>query len=38
MSEIRPVTWELSGLELLKLTVFNLVSVIETKFCNQSGP
>ena len=38
MSKIRPVTRKLFALELLKIAVMNLVSVIETTFLNQSGP
>ena len=38
MSKIDPVTRKLFALELLKISVLNLVSAIETTFLNQSGP
>ena len=38
MSKIGSVTRKLFALELLKIAVLNLVSVIETIFLNQSGP
>ena len=38
MSKIGPVTLNLFAHELLKIAVLNLVSVIETKFLNQSEP
>ena len=38
MNKICPVARKLFALELLKITVLNLVNVIKTIFLNQSGP